>query len=275
MSSPGDVAWLPLLKAVARRRPVTLGMHGIGPTSAATDPHGLCRPPERFRADVRLLQRAGFRFATISELAEAAVQGRPRAGYAALTFDDGMQDNHDVLLPILRELGIPATVFITTGLVGEPNPWMSGSRFMTEHELRTMHAHGVELGAHTVTHPDLSTLGYDECVREMVQSRDALERIIEAPVRSFAYPFCRLGPAAVRAVRDVGFLVAVAGEGRGGWDLASLERTMLSGRDGTATLALKATGKYDRLFESRAGRVARAASRPLRTQARAALRRRA
>lgn len=275
MIAPGDAAWLPLLKAVGRRRPVTLGLHGIGPTSPVDDPHGMWRAPERFRADVRLLQRAGFRFVTISELAAAAVDGRPPPGHAALTFDDGMQDNHDVLLPMLQELGVPATVFVATGLVGAPNPWLPAARFMTEDELRAMHAGGVELGAHTVTHPDLSTLGYEACVHEMVTSREQLERIIDAPVTSFAYPFCRFGEAAVRAVRDVGFRVAVAGEGRGGWDLARLERTMLSGVHGSGTMVLKATGAYDRLFESTAGRVTRGATRPLRALMRPELRHRA
>lgn len=45
----------------------------------------------------------------------------PRA--VCITFDDGYRSTHDLALPILRELNLPATVFITTGYVGEGNMW--------------------------------------------------------------------------------------------------------------------------------------------------------
>ena len=38
----------------------------------------------------------------------------------ALSFDDGMDDNHAVVLPLLTELGLTATVYVTTGLIGKP-----------------------------------------------------------------------------------------------------------------------------------------------------------
>ena len=45
----------------------------------------------------------------------------PRA--VCITFDDGYRSTHDLALPILKQLNLPATVFITTGYVGEGNMW--------------------------------------------------------------------------------------------------------------------------------------------------------
>jgi peptidoglycan/xylan/chitin deacetylase (PgdA/CDA1 family) len=260
------------LKAGRSRRSVILGYHGVGPSDPSEDPEHLLVPPERFRAQVGLLRDAGFRFVTVTELAERATGHKPPPGLAALSFDDGMEDNHSVLLPILEELGIRATVYVTTGLIGKPNPWMSkrsGARMMTEDELRELAAAGVELGAHTVTHPDLSTLPHGACLREMTESRDALERLTGAPVRSFAYPFCRYGDAALAAAADAGFLAAVTCEGRGSWNPLELKRAMITGKDGLPSFLLKLTDAYQPLFDSVPGRLLRAGTRSARSRIRA------
>jgi peptidoglycan/xylan/chitin deacetylase (PgdA/CDA1 family) len=183
-----------------------------------------------------------------------------------------MDDNHSNLLPILREYGVPASVYVTTGLIGQPNPWMKPgtSRMMVEDELRDLHAAGVELGAHTVTHPNLEELGYDECLREMAESRDFLRELIGAPVRTFAYPFCKYGDDAVRAARDAGFEAAVTCQWRGSWEPFEMKRVMITGKDGPPSFALKIWELYGKLFHSSAGRVARTATRGVRRRVRSA-----
>lgn len=267
----------PLLRALAARRSVILGYHGVAPRDPAEDPHNLRVSPERFRAQVELLLDAGFKLVTVAELAERADGATPPPGVGALSFDDGMEDNHSVLLPILKEFRIPATIYVTTGLIGEPNPWMSpssGARMMTADELRNLAAAGVELGAHTVTHPDLSMLDREACLREMVGSREALERVTGARVRTFAYPFCRYGDVAVAAAEDAGFLAAVTCEGRGGWSQFEMKRAMLTGRDGVPSFALKVTDAYQPLFDSSPGRLLRTATRRARGRVRSVRERR-
>jgi peptidoglycan/xylan/chitin deacetylase (PgdA/CDA1 family) len=248
---------------------VVVGYHSVGASEPSEDPHYLRVPPERFRAQVRLLREAGFEFTTVAELAERALGMMPEPGLVALSFDDGMSDNHSVLLPLLQDEGIPATVFVTTGLIGRANPWMapgSAARMMTEDELCDLVRSGIELGAHTVSHPDLSELDEATCLREMVESRDYLEGLAGMPVKTFAYPFCRFGPAAVRAAGKAGFIAAVTCEGRGSWTPLELRRAMITGRDGTASFVSKLCEVYQPLYESGPGRVLRSASRKVRSR---------
>jgi peptidoglycan/xylan/chitin deacetylase (PgdA/CDA1 family) len=266
-------------RALRRRRSVVFGYHGVGQAKAEDDPHFLWVTADTMRAHIEVLLDAGFEFCTVAQLAELAGGGEPPPGYAALSFDDGMEDNHSVVLPMLGEYGIPATIFITTGLIGEPNPWLSerlGARMMTEPEIRACADAGIEIGAHTVTHPDMSLLDRDACRAEMAASREHLERVLGAPVLTFAYPFTRYNAEAAQAARDVGFIAAVTGEGRGSWDPYEMQRAgMITGKDGIPSFLLKAAGAYQPLFDSPPARVARASSRPLRRRARALAERRA
>jgi peptidoglycan/xylan/chitin deacetylase (PgdA/CDA1 family) len=265
-------ALVPIARTVARRTSVILCYHGIGRTTASTDPDFLRVDPDAFRTQLEILTGAGFELVTVADLVARMNGGAPPPGLAAISFDDGLDDNHDVALPILREFGAPATVYVVSGMIGQPNPWLDpslGCRMMTEDELRTLAAAGFELGAHTVTHPDLSQLDYDACLDELVRSREAIERIQGRPVRTFAYPFCRYGDAAVAAAEAAGFDAAVTCHERGGWTRYELARPMITGKDGLTSFALKLAGAYYPLFHSPPGRLVRASTRELRRRVRA------
>jgi peptidoglycan/xylan/chitin deacetylase (PgdA/CDA1 family) len=255
------------LKRLARRRSLSLCYHGLGESTAAMDPHFLMVHPDRFCRQVEMLRDAGFRFVTVAQLASSLP---PAPGQVALSFDDGMEDNYSVLLPILREYGIPATIYVTTGLLGKRNPWVEADiRFMNEDELREVAAEGIEIGAHTVTHPDMATLSVEECLREVQQSKDVLEQIIKQPVTTFAYPFCSYAHEALEAVARADMAAAVTCNNRGGWTRFEMQRTMITGKDGVTSFALKALGAYEPLFHSPPGKALRVSTRAARAGVRA------
>jgi peptidoglycan/xylan/chitin deacetylase (PgdA/CDA1 family) len=255
---------LKTLRPIARRSSLILAYHGLIDGVPVGDPDNLLVRVDRFRAQVELLGDAGFGFVTVEEFARRAGGGPPPPGLVALSFDDGMADNHQLLLPLLQEYEITATIYVATGFVGEANPWLapsSGARMMTAGELRDCLAAGVELGAHSHTHPDMLELDHATCLAEMRRSSDELVRLTGTAPRTFAYPFCHYGPQAVAAAADAGFEAAVTCRARGGWDRLTLKRTMITGRDGVLTFIGKVANLYEPLYFGPPGRAVRVLTR--------------
>jgi peptidoglycan/xylan/chitin deacetylase (PgdA/CDA1 family) len=67
--------------------------------------------------------RAWFNVLPLDDAVDTLARGSLPARAAAVTFDDGYADNHDVALPILREMGVPATFFIATGFLDGGRMW--------------------------------------------------------------------------------------------------------------------------------------------------------
>jgi peptidoglycan/xylan/chitin deacetylase (PgdA/CDA1 family) len=260
-------AWATALARVARRRAVILGYHGVARCARKDDPFLLSIAPEKFRLQLEMMRDAGFRFVTVAELVRAAGGGSPPPGLAAVSFDDAMRSTLTTALPILQELGIRASLYVPTDWLGGTNPWISGpyAAILNADELRELAAAGWELGGHTVTHPDLATLEYDGCVREIEGSCNALEEILGTPVETFAYPFGSYGPAAVAAARNAGLQAAVT-TGSGSWQPYELTRAMIGAADPFPVVLLKVTDRYEPLLRFVPLRMIRRASRRLRNQ---------
>lgn len=261
--------WLELLHRIAGERPVVLGYHGIGRARRSEDLFRLVVSPDHFRRHVELLLAAGFRFVTVAELADRLDGDPPPAGLAAITFDDGLRSNYTTALPILARLGIPATVYVTTGLIGGRSPWVGSAiegQMLNEDEIRELAAAGWEIGAHTDTHADLSTLDYASCRDEIERSRAALEQLTGRDIETFAYPFGRYGDAAIAAAHDLGLKAAVT-TGSGSWAPLELTRAMVSAGDPMPVLLLKLTDRYETLLTHPPLSTARAAGKQIRALA--------
>jgi peptidoglycan/xylan/chitin deacetylase (PgdA/CDA1 family) len=98
-----------------------------------------------------------------------------------LTFDDGHASNYESALPVLVELGLTATFFITAGRIGDGTT-------MTWRQIRALYAAGMEIGSHTVTHRPPSTLDDNALRYELCVSRRMLEDGLGAPVLSISSP---------------------------------------------------------------------------------------
>lgn len=140
---------------------------------------------------------------------------------------------------------------------------------MTAEELRALRAAGIEIGAHSVTHPDLSALSYEQAREELEESKRQLEEVLDEPVEVAAYPFGRATEETARACRDAGFHAACVTTGRGDWaDPHLLPRQDMENGGTLLSLRLKRDGHYEPLMRFRPARVARRIVR----RARAALR---
>jgi len=249
--------------------PLVVAYHGLGQVPHALDPSGLMVPEESFRRQVRRLRRRGYRFVTQSELARRLAAGEPVDGLCSLTFDDAPQDNATVLLALLDELEVPATVYACPGLLGQPWPFIDPRtqiRLCDEAELRRVAAHPrVEIGSHTRHHTELDAFGLDAAREELVESRRELEELLDIEVRSFAYPSCGYSADCPQAAREAGYTSAVTCGPRGARNLPyEMARASPSPPDGPLTFELKSRGLFFGARDLPPVRLARRALRPLR-----------
>ena len=162
--------------------------------------------PAVFEERMRDLHARGFTGVTLGRVV-ASWRGGARLPERtlAITFDDGYSNVLTRGVPLLVELGFSATIFAVAGLLGERNRWDPGGdvpelRLMDGPQLRELVAEGFEVGGHSMSHPALPGLPAAQLEREVVDSADHLAATIGAEVRSFAYPFGSVDPAARAAV---------------------------------------------------------------------------
>ena len=169
------------------------------PTGAGGSAAQLYVRPEAFEEQMAYLAEADYDLIAAGELA-AALMGRrglpPEP--AVLTFDDGYSDFRTRAWPVLQRHGFAATLLISTGAVGTAN-------HLTWDELRELHAAGVEIASHGVTHRSLTALDRQTMARELADSKRLIEAEIGAPVRVFAYPAGTYDPNVIAATAAAGY----------------------------------------------------------------------
>ncbi|WP_460455299.1 fibronectin type III domain-containing protein, partial [Arthrobacter bambusae] len=155
------------------------------------------------------IRNAWFRFATAASVLlllgyTVVYSGTPaRAAVPktiiSLTFDDGNADQ----LPaeqLLKSLGLHGTFFITTS-------WIDNPSWLTRANLNTIAADGNEIGGHTITHPDLTTLSTSAATNEVCGGRTTLASW-GFNATDFAYPFAAENPSVEQIVKNCGFASA-------------------------------------------------------------------
>jgi peptidoglycan/xylan/chitin deacetylase (PgdA/CDA1 family) len=161
----------------------------------------------------------------------------------------------------LRRHGFAAAVFIVTARVGGTNTWdeVQGSathRLMTAEQIRYWATQGIEFGAHSRTHVDLTTLSASEMEAEIIGSRDDLAKILDAPVTSFAYPFGSYNQAVEECARRAFGITFRADEQTPGVNYLhtgqfNLQRTTVHPTDSLADLECRVRWGYSPIHERR------------------------
>jgi peptidoglycan/xylan/chitin deacetylase (PgdA/CDA1 family) len=165
--------------------------------------YNLSVTPERFAEHLEWLHTNGYTPIRMDHLADC-LRGRDICpdNAVALTFDDGYEDAATAALPLLEQYGYPATFYIVTEFVGRPG-------YMSWDQIRLLHESGMEIGSHTLTHPDLTARDAEVAYNEIAESRAIIEEQIGAPVRSFSYPIGSYNGELAAQVREAGYTNAV------------------------------------------------------------------
>ena len=219
--------------------------------------HGTYVTKELFKKHMQVLKDNGYRTVTFKELAEDhLLTKRFDKGnkFVVLTFDDGYEDNYRVMFPILKEFGAKAVIFLLSESKYNEwdvnNPHNPEKRFdlMSEEQVKEMAAYGVEFGAHTKTHPYLSSLPIEEAREQIVQCKQKLEQTYGQQFITFAYPYGDLNDEVKSEVRKAGFTFAVStdsGEINVDSDLFQIRRIGIFPRNSMLTFRRKISGYYN------------------------------
>jgi peptidoglycan/xylan/chitin deacetylase (PgdA/CDA1 family) len=165
--------------------------------------YNLSVSPELFDEQMAYLYKRGYTTVRMDRLADC-LRGLARCPEraVALTFDDGYADAATTALPILQRYGFTATFYVVTEFVGRPG-------YMSWDDIRRLHVNGMEIGSHTLTHPDLTARDPEVAYQEIAYSRAFIEKQLEAPVRSFSYPIGSYTTDIADMVRAAGYTNAV------------------------------------------------------------------
>lgn len=173
-------------------------------------PHNLSKlarwklTPEAFEEQLRYLQENGFYSVTLEDWRIAMFKQKPLPGKAIIiTFDDGYLDFFEYAFPLLKKYGFSAMVLLIADQVGDT--FDNEAKLMTWQQIKQLQAQGIEFGSHSLTHPSLVTLSYENVVKEGVRSRAILEQELQVPVRTFAYPYGDVNPIIQHLIGACGY----------------------------------------------------------------------
>lgn len=142
----------------------------------------LTMPVFLFDAQMKYLHNHGYTTITLDDLHKYVTgKGNLPKQPVLITFDDGYVDNYEEAFPILQKYGQQATLFMIGDAIGTTG-------FVSWSQLKEMEQGGFHIESHTYSHKDLRTLSDEAVERELVQSKDILERGLQKQIQYIAYP---------------------------------------------------------------------------------------
>jgi peptidoglycan/xylan/chitin deacetylase (PgdA/CDA1 family) len=150
-----------------------------------------------FRQQMEYL-RQRYDVVPLSDAVERLARGQTPRRLVSITFDDGYLDNSTTAAPIMHSLGLPATFFVSTDMIGSDKPFPHDAErgrpaqpHMTWDDLRNLARLGFDIGSHTCSHADMGAIPLAQARRELSGSRERLEMELRQPIRMFAFPYGR------------------------------------------------------------------------------------
>jgi peptidoglycan/xylan/chitin deacetylase (PgdA/CDA1 family) len=188
--------------------PITIGFHDVVEDLSQAEPIGpgfttvYTLDRRHFRNCLTAIQ-SRLKGRTVQRVDDA--NSDPRAS-VFLTFDDGKVSTFDIVAPELERLGWRGHFFVTTD-------WIGRSGFLSEGQIRELHARGHLIGSHSCSHPHgMWKLSSEELLREWTDSRRRLSNLIGAQVTTASVPGGYYAPRVAAAAAAVGYRVLFTSE---------------------------------------------------------------
>lgn len=202
-NEPTDETQQPLPETL--RIPI-LVYHRIGysPKNADSVYKSLTIEPEWFEKHMAYLKDHGFETIKFTDVAAYFEKGTPLpltpgAKPVMINFDDGYKGVSAYAWPIMKKYGMTGTVFAITNMVGH-------GAYMDWDQIKTLQGDGMEIGSHTVWHPNLTRSL--KAKFEITESKKALEEKLGVTAAAFAYPSGKYDDRTEQLVKDAGYTTA-------------------------------------------------------------------
>jgi len=143
----------------------------------------------QFSRQMRWLKEQGYESIDLKTMWSYLESGTNLNKKVVITFDDGYRDLFTEALPLMKQLGFTATVFLISDRIQDSSLKIEGADYLTWSDVRTLVAEEFQIGSHTATHADLRSSGPEQIEYEVGYSKEAIEQRTGTSVTSFAYPF--------------------------------------------------------------------------------------
>jgi peptidoglycan/xylan/chitin deacetylase (PgdA/CDA1 family) len=219
-----------------RLQPVPILMYHVISDAPSSAPYpDLYVPRARFSAQVSWLARHGYHAVTLQQVFDSWRGARPLpAKPVVLSFDDGY-------LSQLRNAGQILKAHHWPGVLNLEVRNLKPVWGIRPPGVRKLIRWGWEIDAHTINHPDLTTLGAAQLREEVAGSREAIRKTFHVPVNFFCYPSGRYDESVIAAVQAAGYLGATTtnyGLAKPS-ELYTLGRVRINGSDSITAFASK------------------------------------
>lgn len=119
-----------------------------------------------------------------------------------ITFDDGAICQNEHAIPLLKKYGLKAIFYV-------PVNWLNKPKRFSDNNLISIVNDGMEIGSHSMNHPDFRLIDFNTQKKELVDSKQYLENIISKPVTHFSFPFGRGINIDNSVFKEIGYDTAV------------------------------------------------------------------
>jgi len=176
--------------------------------------HGIWVTAQSFEQNLISLRQRGYSSITFKQYQlflnrEFTLPNRP----VILTFDDGYEDNYTLAFPLLRKYGFSAVIFLVANATRRTNFWDIDEpkvQLLNEKQICEMSTAGIEFGSHTVTHPNLSQCSPEQIRKELVESKQVIERMTGREIISIAYPYGAVNGTIKSIAAETGYKFGIA-----------------------------------------------------------------
>jgi len=218
--------------------------------------HGTYIEEKIFRQHMQYLKDKGYETVTFEDLSNDNYKQRFEKGkkLIILTFDDGYKDNYELAFPILKEFGFKAVIYLLGEL--KYNKWDVENGFtpekvfhlMSDEEILEMQDYGIEFGGHSMTHSKMGDLNPKIAKKEIIESKEILEKKLGKKLTSFAYPYGHRSDVVKRFVEEAGYEFAVTtdnGDVSFQENLFDIRRIAIFPTNGKFSFKRKVAGNYN------------------------------